>query len=392
MAILLANDVRRRWRDRPALVAALLAPVVLALIASFAFSRLTRSFEATYAIVDLDGGQVGELLEQGIRADDRFDHVVSLRRYDSEAAARDAATSGRVAAAFVVPPGFTRTAYSGQPVNLRVIQSPRHPTAATVAGAIADRAVADIRADQLSVVAALTVKGGHAGASPVSDLADRAGDVAVPVRIDDRVLDESGGSAAAEFYGPSMAIVVLLVLVQLSARSLVEERGNGVLRRELAAGVSPGTALASKALFATGLGVVSMLVTLATVAAVTGARWGAVAGVMLLCVATVGAFVAIASLVTVTAQAEESASSIGLVLGLLLALIGGNFVPLSQAPGFLRSLSLATPNGWALRGFANLSAGQSVLAAVGPSLIALGGFMAVAAMPAWALSRRMVEP
>lgn len=391
LVALVANDVRQRMRDRPALAAALLAPVVLALVASFSLTRLTRSFEGTYAIVDRDGGEVGRMLERGIRGDARFD-AVDLTRLGSEAAARDAAADGRIAAAFVVPEGFSEAAYRDEPARLSVIQSPRHPAAATVAGAIADRAMADVRADQLSVVSALTVTGGDVGGLGVADLAARAGAEPSPIRVDDVTLTEAGRASMAEFYGPSMAIVVLLVIVQLSARSLVEERRSGVLRRELASGVPPPVVLAAKALFAIGLGVTSMLLTLITVAAVTGARWGDAVGVVVLCVATVGAFVAIASLVTVSAQAEESASSLGLVLGLILALVGGNFVPLSQAPGFLRSLSLATPNGWALRGFADLSSGKALVAAVGPSVAALVAFMVVAAVPAWALSRRMVEP
>jgi ABC-2 type transport system permease protein len=54
-----------------------------------------------------------------------------------------------------------------------------------------------------------------------------------------------------------------------------------------------------------------------------------------------------------------------------LAILGGNFVFLSSAPKLVRTLALATPNGWALRAFMDMSTGAGAGSAVQPVLAIL---------------------
>ncbi|MDQ3294315.1 MAG: ABC transporter permease, partial [Actinomycetota bacterium] len=194
LVALVGNDVRHRFRDRPTLVAAALAPIVLALIASFSLSRLTRSFEGTYAIVDLDGGVVGEQLAAGIEGDARLADAIDLERIDTEAEAREAVDDGRIAAALVIPAGFSGTILQGQPAAITVVESPRHAPAAVVAGAIAEGAMASIRSDQLAVSTALNVEGGDLGGLGVGDLAVRVAEVAAPIAVVDVDLLDAGGA------------------------------------------------------------------------------------------------------------------------------------------------------------------------------------------------------
>ncbi|MGZ4697124.1 MAG: hypothetical protein ACXVGT_06585 [Oryzihumus sp.] len=71
-----------------------------------------------------------------------------------------------------------------------------------------------------------------------------------------------------------------------------------------------------------------------------------------------------------------------------LVLLGGNFIFISAAPPTLRTLSLFTPNGWALRAFTDLAGGAGWTAAL-PPLLAILAFGA-AAMGAAVLLRRRV--
>ena len=65
------------------------------------------------------------------------------------------------------------------------------------------------------------------------------------------------------------------------------------------------------------------------------------------------------------------------MLTFALALLGGNFTPPGDMTDQMRQLSLATPNGWALRGFTQLSAGQG---GAGDVLLHLGVLLAIAAV------------
>ena len=60
-----------------------------------------------------------------------------------------------------------------------------------------------------------------------------------------------------------------------------------------------------------------------------------------------------------------------------LALLGGNFVPISQAPALLRKLTLLTPNGWALRAFTDLGTGARSLSTVATAILVCLAFAAV---------------
>ncbi len=59
----------------------------------------------------------------------------------------------------------------------------------------------------------------------------------------------------------------------------------------------------------------------------------------------------------------------------MFALLGGNFIQPGSAPEALETVALATPNGWALAAFTDLSAGEASAAdVVGPVgvLVAIG--------------------
>ena len=56
------------------------------------------------------------------------------------------------------------------------------------------------------------------------------------------------------------------------------------------------------------------------------------------------------------------------MVAFVLGIVGGSLVPLSELPPGLLRLTLLTPNGWALRGFAELSAGDGTVVDVLPHI------------------------
>jgi ABC-2 type transport system permease protein len=121
-----------------------------------------------------------------------------------------------------------------------------------------------------------------------------------------------------------------------------------------------------------------------------GARWGHPLAVLLLIVAAVLAAMGITTLVVTAAKTEEQAGGYASAVGVVLALLGGNFIPISSAPAVLRRLTLLTPNGWALRGFTDLGTGARASAIV-PSLVALSLFAVVTGGVAVARAGRVVH-
>jgi ABC-type multidrug transport system permease subunit len=92
--------------------------------------------------------------------------------------------------------------------------------------------------------------------------------------------------------------------------------------------------------------------------------------VLLLCIGATGAVCGCGVFVTSFARNEREAFAASLIAGLLLALLGGNLLPPGALPPFLQTLSLATPNGWALVGIGRLALlGDPASAVLGPFLV-----------------------
>jgi ABC-2 type transport system permease protein len=76
-----------------------------------------------------------------------------------------------------------------------------------------------------------------------------------------------------------------------------------------------------------------------------------------------------------------------MVVAFVLGILGGSLVPLSVLPDTMLKVTLLTPNGWALRGFAEVSAGDGHLGDVLPNLGVLlfwavvGGLIGRALLP-----------
>ncbi len=148
------------------------------------------------------------------------------------------------------------------------------------------------------------------------------------------------------------------------------ERRAGTLARMLTAPISPRTVLLGKVLVSVVMGTVSMAIIVIVTTLLMGARWGdpfAVGGLIL---ATVLAASGIALLAVGFAKNEDQAGTVTSIVAMTLAVLGGSFFPMSQAPEFMARLSLLTPHAWFLRGVNDLAAGGGV-AVVLPSLAVL---------------------
>src|SRR6185295_14860373 len=103
--LIAAKDLRQRFRDRSALIFAIIAPLGLALI----FSRLigpNAAFHATWAVVDLDGGAMATVLRDDVIGGVAKSGFADVTDIATEEAAQAAVRDGEVDAAFVIPQGF----------------------------------------------------------------------------------------------------------------------------------------------------------------------------------------------------------------------------------------------------------------------------------------------
>jgi len=217
---------------------------------------------------------------------------------------------------------------------------------------------------------------------------------AYPVAVISLTTDSLGnaGKGVLNYFAPSIAVIFLFIGGGLGLRSLLLERSAGTLVRMAAAPVRPNRIVAGKLLAIVITGLVSIFVVWGATALVFGADWGDPWGVILMCLGSVLAMCGLGVFLTSLAKDQQAAFGIALLVGLLLALLGGNLLPAGALPPVLQRLSLITPNGWALVGFGRLSLlHDRVTGVIGP----FGVLCLIAAVTgglALTRVRRMVRP
>lgn len=383
--LIAAKDLRLRIRDRSAIIQGFIAPFILASIISLAFAGNTGSFHPTYVVVDDDGGLVGQSfieVTKALKKDFTFKTVATAQ------IARRSMKDGKASGAFIFPHGSSEALASGRRVDIQILRTPDAQISGDVAEAIAKGYTSQLNAGRLSIATAIA-----SGTEPSPQEIARLSQAVALERLPIDVAVSNGGTKelpAASYFGPSMAIFFLFFTVQFGPRSILAERREGTLARLLAAPIRPMTVVVGKAISAFALGITSLATLLIAMSLVFGAPLGDPLAVAAIAVAIVFAAMGLTALMVSVTHSEQQADSAGTMLTMGLALLGGNFIPINQAPEFFRRLSLLTPNGWALRSFNDLLAAGGGIRTVLPGLGAMLAFGIAAGSIAAIRTRKMV--
>jgi linearmycin/streptolysin S transport system permease protein len=372
--VIALNELRRRLRDRSVLIGCIAAPLLMSAVLGLSFAG---GAAATTVHIGVAGASP-PLVAAAVKAAQLPPgvSVVSMRSDQAvKKAVADGALDGGVAllpaelhlSSVLVPiidPGATTT--PGYDVITRGTSQLGHEYAESVAAGISSilyaQRVPHVSTADPATVALATQSVGH------------------------------GGKVNLNFFAPNIAVVFLFIGSGLGMRSLLMERSAGTLARVTAAPLRPAQIVFGKllAIFATGLATIFVIWAVTTFA--FGANWGSPLGVLLMCVGATVAMCGIGVFLTSLAKSEQQAFGITMLVGLFLALLGGNLLPSGSLPGAFQVLALGTPNGWALVGFGRLDQlGEPASAVVGPFLVLLA-IAVVAGGLAMTRVRKMVEP
>jgi ABC-2 type transport system permease protein len=373
------KDLRLRVRDRSVFILGLVAPLTLAFIFNAvlggAFQETGSVVTIPVGLVDLDRARIGtafgSLLDQL-----EEDGLLVVERFDSEESGRSAVEDGSVRAVYVIPPGLSELAGTGQGGTIDVIGHVDAPTAAAVAAAIADRFALGVETVSVAVATGLSV-GVLTPAEIPSVVSDP--DLAAPaVEVED-ITAATRQLNSSTYFVAGLAVYFMFFIAGLGTTSMLEERREGTLARLLAAPLPARSVLIGKGLASLVLGLAAMTVLVIASTLIMGAEWGPPAGVALLVGASVLSAVAIMSVVGGFARTAEQSGNLQSIVGTAFAMLGGTFVPIAQTGGWLSRLSLATPNAWFLRGLADLSTG-SVAEALPAAGVLVGMALVVAGL------------
>ena len=386
--LIAGKDLKARVRDRSALIIGIVVPLGLAFIFNAIFSGISGNSKAiNLGVVVADHGAAGRSFVSNVLAPLRHAGLIAVHTEPTTARSRALVASGALSAVIIVPAGFTQALRADKPAALRVIENAGAPITAGIARSIAAAYASDLNRVRLSVAAVVAGSPGISRAT-ISRLAAQAAAAPPPLAVRDisastKELDNKS------FFAAGMAVFFLFFTVQFGVTSLLEERSDGTMARLLAAPIPRASILGGKLLTSFALGVVSMGVLVVATSLLFGASWGSPVGVIVLIVAATLAAMGIMALIATFAKNAEQAGNWQAVVAVILGLLGGTFFPVSQAPGFLSSLTFAAPQAWFLRGLGDLRAGS--LAVIWTPVLALIAFAVVTGGLAVARLNRLAE-
>jgi ABC-2 type transport system permease protein len=382
--VIARKDLRQRFRDRSAIVLGVVAPVAIAALMSLAFHGV-ENFGFTIGVVNLDRGPIAAGLLESLQAPG-VRKVVTPREIGSVAAARAEIRANKIGAALVIPAGFSADVLASKPAALTTIRSGNNAIAGDVTGSIASSFVAQVNADRLSLVTALAA---GAPASRVGRLAQAVAKLRIPVQAVQRPIG-AHQLKVISYYSPGMAIFFLFFAISYVARSFFVDRSQGMVERMRAAPVRPVEILAGKALSVLVYGGLSLLIVGVVTSAAFGASWGPALPAIALGAVLVLAVVCLTGFVIGVSKTQRQAEGISAIIVFGLAILGGNFFFISQAPSAMKRLALLTPNGWALRGFTDLATVGGGFGTILEPVLGIVVFSAIVAAVAVILAPRAV--
>ena len=338
------HDLRMTLTDRGAVIWILLLPIVFTTFFGLVMGAGSSPADATasLAVVDLDGSVVSAALIEDLAGEG-----VSVTELTPE----ERSTNENIVRTLVIPEGFGENVLAGEQQTLRLEMEP--DTSAEAALVVQARIVAAItRTIGRLVVASADVPDGAAIPSALFAAVDASPDlVMVETRVAGRATEIPGGFAQSI---PGMAVMfVMLIALTYGAGAISAERISGNLRRLATAPVSRTEIIAGKI---GGRFVISLIqITILMIVGLIAHRTlGVFIGdhpvqmwlVLLLFAAVVAPLgVAIGGWI----QDPDRAASIGVILTMVMAALGGCWWPLEVVSKPLKTVALVFPTGWAMR-------------------------------------------
>lgn len=373
------------FRDRAALILMLAAPFVLTVAMGFVTGRFSTGSgdisglrDIPVVIVNQDEGELGEALVALLTSSALTD-LLEPTSGENVSAARRLVEEDQVAAAVLIPAGFTASVLpqeAGADVDeaavIEIYRSPARPTTAGVVQSIVAGFLGQVETGRIGgqvAVSQLIIN----GLLPIEEAPRLGVEIGTRLAADpastEMILLHSTTTAEEEptrfdplaYLAPGMAILFLMYTVSLGGQSLLAEQRQGTLPRMLTTPTPTAQVLGGKLLGIYLTGVSQMSILIGGSALLFQLNWGRPLDVFALTLAVVAGATGWGILLAALAKSPGQVSSVGMAMMLTFGILGGSFFGGIQLPLPMEILSKITPNAWGMDGFTSLALGQGLV-------------------------------
>jgi ABC-2 type transport system permease protein len=388
------KDLRVWMRDPSAMGILLGMPALLIVILGAALGGIMSGGAAgvSVAIVNLDSRPFAlaqneaAQLESSLTDSKRIKALFKMERTRDLSAVERRVANGDLAAALVIPKGFSAGLGQGS-VKLEVLADPGSQLSAGIWESVV-RAVA-VRYSTVVVVARTTMEAAQyaksptlsrpGGASAVLGYAIAEGsrdDVFDSVKVTDTVAGGGGAKVGAiDYYSLSMTAMFLMFGAMFGAFSTVAERVQQTMARMLASPTSRSSIVGGKMMGVFVLGIAQFAVLYLFTKYGLGVWWGeSVTATVLVAVAEVAAVTGLSTFITAIAKTERAIGGIAPLFIQIQAVIGGAFFSIQILPAWIQPIKYLSLVGWAMEGWRAVQVEGAGVAGVMVPVAALFGF------------------
>jgi ABC-2 type transport system permease protein len=377
------KDLKIRYRDRAALIFILLTPFLLTLGMGLVTGRFSGDnssgvSDIPIVIVNLDKDSLGDALVDVFNSDDLADLVEATLSEDPEAA-RLLVDEDEVAAAIIIPAGFTQSVIPqnnsvliDEAIQIEFYANPSRPTSAGIIKSIVDgflASVDEMRLGGMTAVSQLIISGrispedaNQVGAEMGERLQNdstNANEAAISLNTSITEGEEVEFDVLS-YFAPGMALMFLMYTVSYGGSSILAEKSQGTLPRLLVSPTNSMQVLGGKVFGIFLTGAAQMLILIGASSLFFQLKWGGALGVILLVLAAVFGATGWGMLITALARTPTQVGNVGSAVMLIFAMLGGSFVQVENMPAIVQTFGKITPNAWAMDGFTTLAFGGTL--------------------------------
>ncbi|MCH9651043.1 MAG: ABC transporter permease [Deltaproteobacteria bacterium] len=367
---LAANDLRLTLKDRAALIWMLALPLAFMWLFGQMGGGGNEDWRITLGVEDRDGGWLAEALVAEL--DDERLSLAHLLPSETASAGGDSTAdekTERKVRTLVIPEGFTEGVLVGDPQTLRLETEPGASAEFSVGAQMhLVRAVTRTLGRLVELGPGNSATGEPVGPEAFQALAARPDLVALKVSTVGRGRPRPSGTAQS--VPGTLTMIVLMMTVIYGGVFLAKEKETGMLRRQASLPVTRGEIFLGKLVGRLMVAGAQILVLLLAGRFLFGVSWGnSPLGLFLVLGTYAFAVAGLSTLVGALVSTPDQASSLGWLLSMILAALGGCWWPSEIMPGWLRTAAHAFPTAWAMDGFhALISFGRGVDGVLLPAL------------------------
>ncbi len=400
------KDLRSTWRNVPALMMMLAAPLALSALLGFAFGGSGSGFSIAatkVAVVNLDRApaasataasataapaqaSVGQTVV-GILKGKALKDILATTVKPTAEAARKSVDDGKEAVAVIIPADLS-TAIFGTNTSARssieLYQNPTQTVGAAITQSVVGQALLAFNGARAAAIAAQSLAQSAGNGARASTLAQAAASAFVQqsrsgsggLTVAQRPPALAGGKKSKDIGVTGLVLAGMMVFFMFFgasnvARTILDEERAGTLPRLFTTPTSRQLILGGK-FTSTFLTVfVQAVILVAAGRLFFSIQWGALSAVSLLILVAAAVAASLGLMVISLVRTPAQAGAIGAGVYLVLALLGGNFSGTAQSGTTYATMQRLTPNGWLLVGWNSTLRGGGVGDIMLPLLVPL---------------------